>query len=84
VLGGLPPCCEVVSRPQRGSGVLDCELAELPSILPGATHTKPVKAKYLRVTIPTANEDMRLTIEVLRCEPIGRFWDVGGRVGQPR
>jgi len=45
----------------------------------GLLHTKPVKAKYLRVTIPMADKDKQLTIGVLRCEPIGRFWDVGGR-----
>jgi len=45
----------------------------------GLLHTKAVKAKFLRVTIQLADEDKQLTIEVLRSEPIGRFWDVGGR-----
>lgn len=45
----------------------------------GLLHTRAVLVKFLQVTILAPGGLKRLTVEVLRCESIGRFYDIGGK-----
>lgn len=45
----------------------------------GVLYTKPVKSKYIEITVDFPPDHKILTVEVLRCKPIGSFYDIGGR-----
>ena len=52
---------------------------DLSAIGIGLLHTRPVQSKHLQVTIKASDGPKRLTVEVLRCESIGRFYDIGAK-----
>ena len=44
----------------------------------GLLYTSPIDAPYLEVTIELPAGTKRLIVKVLRCRPIGAFFDIGG------
>ncbi len=51
----------------------------------GLIHTKPIKAKYLDVCLsPPNGHSMRLLVRVLRCRPLGAYFDIGGEFVLPQ
>ena len=45
----------------------------------GLVHTQPVKVRFLGVRLaPPGLEELDLLVRVLRCEPLGSYYDIAG------
>ncbi len=45
----------------------------------GLIHTQPVDAKWIVIELPLQTGTEQFVMEVVRCHPVDRFYDVGGR-----
>ena len=44
----------------------------------GLLYSSPIESAYVEVTINSPDGTKRLLVKVLRCRPIGAFFDIGG------